>query len=88
MADLIPQHPGIELKKLISERGMNLSQFARSIDVSSSRISEIVSGRRSITIDSAVKFADTFSTTPEYWLTKQNEYDLYCRYGMVQEYKD
>lgn len=87
MSILIPEHPGIELKKHILNRGMNLSQFARSINVSSSRISEIVSEKRSITIDSAVKFADIFNTTPEYWLQKQNEYDLYCKYNMVQGYK-
>ena len=87
MVNITPQHPGIELKKMILDRGMNLSQFARSINVSSSRISEIVSGRRSMTIDSAVKVADTFNTTPEYWLLKQNEYDLYCKYNRVQGYQ-
>lgn len=87
MLNIAPQHPGIELKKLISKRGMNLSQFARSINVSSSRISEIVSGRRSMTIDSAVKIADIFNMTPESWLQKQNEYDLYCKYGRIHGYR-
>ena len=64
MVTLIPQHPGLELKSLILDKGMNLSQFARSINVSSSRISEIVAGKRSMTIDSAVKFAAAFDTTP------------------------
>lgn len=87
MSTLIPEHPGIELKKHILNRGMNLAQFARSINISSSRISELVSCKRALTLDSAVKLADVFNTTPEYWLQKQNEYDLYCKYNIVQGYR-
>ena len=84
MTNGVPQHPGIELKKLISEKGMNLSQFARNINVSSSRISEIVSGKRSITIDSSIKIANYFDMKPEYWLIKQNKYDLCCKRNIIK----
>ena len=53
-----------------------MTQFAHSIDVSPSRISELVGGKRSITIDSARKIAKAFKTSPELWLSKQIEYDL------------
>lgn len=79
----IPTHPGKELHRLIIDNGMNLSEFARSLKVSYSRISEIVHGKRAITIDSAMKIADYFDTTPSFWLSRQNEYDLYMRNSTV-----
>ena len=75
----IPAHPGKELHRLIMDNGMNLSEFARTLKVSSSRISEIVHGKRAITVDSAMKIADYFDTTPDFWLTRQTKYDLYQR---------
>ena len=79
----IPTHPGKKLHRLILDKGMNLSEFARTLKVSSSRISEIVHGKRAITIDSAMKIADYFDTTPSFWLSRQNEYDLYMRNNAV-----
>ena len=69
-------HPGREMALRIFEMGMSLSQFARSINVSNSRISEIASEKRGITIDTAIKVAKAFGTTPEFWLDKQQAYDL------------
>ena len=69
-------HPGREVALRIYEKGMSLSQFARSINVSNSRISEIASEKRGITIDTAIKIAKAFDTPPEYWLDKQQAYDL------------
>ena len=71
-----PAHPGKEVHRLIIEKDMNLSEFARHINVSSSRVSELVHGKRGITLDTAVKLADAFDTTPEFWLHRQNQYDL------------
>ena len=70
------EHPGIELGRRIHASGMNMTQFAHSINVFPSRISELVGGKRSVTIDSARKIAKAFKTTPELWLSKQVEYDL------------
>jgi len=76
-------HPGKEVHRLILEKGMNLSEFARHINVSSSRVSEIVHGKRGITLDSALKLADAFDTTPEFWLSKQNAFELSQRTSSV-----
>lgn len=69
-------HPGREISIRIFDMGMSLSQFARFIGVSNSRISEIASEKRGITIDTAIKVAKAFGTTPEFWLDKQQAYDL------------
>ena len=81
--NIYPEHPGIELRKRISDKGMNLAEFARTINVSSSRISEHASCKRALTMDSAIKIADFFDTTPEYWISKQTEYELYWKYNRV-----
>ena len=70
------EHPGREVAIRIFDMGLSLSQFARMIDVSNSRISEIAAEKRGITIDTAIKIAKAFGTSPEYWLDKQRSYDL------------
>lgn len=72
----IIEHPGVELGRRIQQTGLNLTRFAYSIDVSPSRISELVSGKRSFSVDSAIRVAKALETTPEYWLAKQVEFDL------------
>ena len=73
---LFPEHPGIELKKIIQEKNMNISEFARMIEVSPSRINEIVHTKRSITLDTAQRLAKALDTTEKYWMDKQIDYDI------------
>ena len=77
--NIIPEHPGVELKHLLQEKNMNISQFARTIGVSASRISEILSGKRRVTLDSAFKFSEAFNHTPEHWIRKQEDYDIFMK---------
>ena len=80
-------HPGREVALRIYEKGMSLSQFAKQLDVSNSRISEIASEKRSITIDTAIKLAKALGTTPEYWLDKQQAYDLFMKQKNSEQQK-
>lgn len=59
---IIPQHPGFELGERIQQKGMTMSDFARAIHVSPSRISELVAGKRSLSVDSAYKISQAFNT--------------------------
>ena len=77
--NIIPEHPGVELKHLLQEKNMNISQFARTIGVSASRISEILSGKRRVTLDSAFKFSEAFNNSPEHWIRKQEDYDIFMK---------
>lgn len=79
LMNLIPQHPGHELAKMLEEKECSIAQFSRSIGVSSSRISQILSGKRRITVDSAFRIADVLNTTPDFWLDKQKEYDIFMK---------
>ncbi len=77
MGSIIMERPGIELDKRIRNAGYNLRSFAKEINVSPSRISQIVSGKRVITMDTAKKIEAFFGGDFGYWLKKQTEYDIY-----------
>lgn len=57
---------------------MKLSTYrlAKATKIPATRISEILKRRRSITVDTALRFAKFFGTTPDFWLGLQMEYDL------------
>ena len=50
--------------------------FRSDIDVSPSRISELVNGQRPITADTAIRLGLFFAMDPRFWLNLQSEYDI------------
>ena len=70
-------HPGeILLEDFMKPMGITARQLAADIDVSPSRISEIVHGSRPITADTALRLGLFFSMEPLFWLNLQSEYDM------------
>jgi addiction module HigA family antidote len=70
-------HPGeILLEEFMRPMGITGRQLASDIDVSPSRISEIVHGTRPITADTALRLGLFFSMDPRFWINLQSEYDL------------
>jgi len=70
-------HPGeILLEEFMKPMGVTARQLAADIDVSPSRISEIVNGTRPITADTALRLGLFFSMEPLYWMNLQAEYDM------------
>jgi addiction module HigA family antidote len=57
---------------------LNLSaaELARAISVPTNRISQIVAGRRNISVDTALRLGTLFSTGPQFWLNLQMAYEL------------
>jgi len=78
MAKLLDEiHPGeILLEEFMKPLGITARQLAADIDVSPSRISDIVNGARPITADTALRLGLYFSMEPRYWLNLQSEYDV------------
>lgn len=75
-ARLAPIVPG----EVLSEeflRPLNVSQnsLARAIAVPAARVNDLVHGRRAITADTAVRLALFFSTSIEFWINLQAQYD-------------
>ena len=69
-------HPGEHLAEELKTLGMSASELARKIDVPTNRITQILSGERSITGDTALRLAHFFGTSPEFWLNLQSLYEL------------
>ena len=78
MTELLDEiHPGeILLEDFMKPMGISARQLAADIDVSPSRISDLVHGRRPITADTALRLGLFFSMEPRFWLNLQTEYDV------------
>ena len=78
MAKLLEEiHPGeILLEDFMKPMGISARQLAADIDVSPSRISELVNGLRPITADTALRLGVFFAMEPRFWLNLQSEYDI------------
>lgn len=78
MAELLDEiHPGeILLEEFMKPMGISARQLSADIDVSPSRISEIVHGARPITADTALRLGLFFNMEPRFWLNLQSEYDI------------
>ena len=74
---LSPIHPGeILLEDFMKPLDLSQYRLAHDIGVTPIRISQIVNGQRSITVDTAMRLARYFSTSAEVWLRLQVRYDL------------
>ena len=74
---LEPIPPGeILYEEFMKPLGISINGLAREIAVPPNRISEIVSGKRSITADTALRLGKYFGVSPEIWLGLQADYDL------------
>ena len=70
-------HPGeILLEEFMKPMGITGRQLASDIDVSPSRISEIVHGTRPISADTALRLGLFFAMEPRFWMNLQAEVDL------------
>lgn len=70
-------HPGeILLEDFMKPMSITARQLAADIDVSPSRISDIVHGTRPITADTAIRLGLFFRMDPKFWLNLQMEYDM------------
>ena len=74
---LSPIHPGeILMEEFLRPLGISQNKLGRDLGVPAQRISDIVRGKRSITVDTALRLAKYFKTTPQFWLNLQSHYDL------------
>ena len=74
---LSPIHPGeILLEDFMIPLGLSQYRLAHDIGVTPIRISQIVNGQRSITVDTAMRLARYFGTSAVVWLRLQVRYDL------------
>jgi antitoxin HigA-1 len=76
-AQMAPVHPGEVLQEeFLTPLGLSQHRLALDIHVDPRRINEIVSGKRSVTANTALRLARYFGTSPAFWLGLQTQYDL------------
>ena len=74
-------HPGeILLEEFVKPYKLTQRQLCEALGVGIKTISEIYNKKRGISPVMALKLANFFGTTPEFWLSAQNAYDLYVAY--------
>lgn len=74
-----PIHPGETLQKnYLEPLDLSASALASHLLVPASRIQGIVSGRKGITVDTALRLARYFGGDAQAWLNLQMHYDLRC----------
>ena len=74
---LKPVHPGEILREeFMAPLSLSMNRLALDLRVPVTRIAEIVHERRAITVGTALRLAQYFSTTPQFWMNLQLQYDL------------
>jgi addiction module HigA family antidote len=74
---LPPVHPGEILSEdLMQPLGIETPDLARALKIPAARLRDIVSGRRAIDTNVALRLARYFDSTAEFWLNLQAAYDL------------
>ena len=73
---LPPIHPGEYIREALEDLGMTQAALAKSLGVSSMRISHVVREERPVTAELALRLGQAFGQSPQYWLNLQADYDL------------
>lgn len=80
----VAYHPGGLLLKALESRKRSQSYFAQLINKTNTEVSQLINGKRNITLDRAIRLATALETTEEFWLKMQIAYDRYQWYKQEQ----
>ncbi len=71
-------HPGEMLsEEFLKPMGLTQVEAARELGMSVNRLNELVLGKRGVTADTALRLAQRFGTTPQFWMHLQADWDLH-----------
>ncbi|NTW82909.1 MAG: HigA family addiction module antidote protein [Chlorobiaceae bacterium] len=72
-----PLHPGtVLLEDFLNPMNISETRVAEDIHIPVWCINEIISGKRCVTANTALRLARYFGTPPQFWLGLQMDYDL------------
>jgi addiction module HigA family antidote len=75
--ELKPVHPGeVLLEEFLKPMGLSQNRLALDLGVPPRRINEIVTAKRNVTADTALRLGRYFHMSPQFWLGLQMDYDL------------
>ena len=74
----VPTHPGEMLREeFLIPMGLTQQELAKRIQVPYQRINELVNRRRGVTPSTALRLAEFFEMSPDFWMNLQLRWDLY-----------
>ncbi|MGD9299989.1 MAG: HigA family addiction module antitoxin [Desulfobacterales bacterium] len=79
---ILKERQPVSVGEMITEEfmmplGINQGQLASAMGVSRRTVNELCTGKRSITVDTALILAKVFGNTPNFWLNLQQRNDLW-----------
>jgi antitoxin HigA-1 len=81
-----PIHPGEILEEdFLTPMNISAYKLAKETFMDQTRVSEILRGKRSVTIDTALRLSKFFGTSPEFWINIQTQYDMEMKEGEISE---
>jgi len=70
-------HPGEIIKEeYLEPLNMSANALAVALRVPAPRINDVIRQKRGVSIDTALRLARYFNTTPQFWMNLQISYDL------------
>lgn len=70
-------HPGEILKEeFLKPMGITAYRLSKSIGIPQTRTSQIIKGKRGISVDTALRLAKFFGNSVGFWLGIQNDYEI------------
>jgi addiction module HigA family antidote len=77
---IVPVHPGKTLQDFLKHKSISREKLSIEIGITPQKINQIINGKRNISPETAIVFADFFKTTPEFWTDLQTKFDLALAY--------
>lgn len=80
---MMPPHPGSMIRDMMEgikeETGNDLTirQVAEGLKISPKTLSNILNGHQGVSSEMAVRLSEAFSSSPEFWLKLQRDYELW-----------
>ena len=71
-----PIHPGEILNDELEELGLSAKRLAEVIQVPPNRLYQILAGKRSMTVDTALRLGQFFGMSADFWMNLQTAYEL------------
>lgn len=77
MKTLANIHPGEILREeFLGPLGISAYRLSKELFIPQTRISEILKGKRRVTVDTALRLSAFFGNSAKFWLNLQQDYDI------------
>ena len=79
-------HPGeILSEEFLKPMGITPYRLSKETGIHQTRIGEIIKGKRSISVVTALRFARFFGNSPEFWINLQNHFEIEEKRKLIEK---